>query len=475
MKHGVEPSMSIKDVYSPKIADREDKQAAQNLLANESYNPMSLSAIGIGLVSLMTMLGVRLRRGLQPPGGLGFEMPMNTVSALGDNVMEMKSQDSSIKVNSGRVGWGHFAPRVSHHNARTALNAADDAKAPAFPTLANAEVVILHRSRSSLAAVAYELAASLQELETVGVGVATDGDGADANALRSLKGVRTLTPADGLSSYDDALTTLFEKGDASRRRILVDASSITADAAAERARTAENLGVDALCVLGDALMADDGSGTRGLVDNKTPALAPGLEAAVRTCANHFPGGASVVRCELVLGANGADESYQNKNHPLAYFFERFARNRMAPIAGPGPRSGGPPMLVGISRAADVAKLVEATISSEIPLGVVTAGPVRPHDLAPATYLQLARAAGFACGIERVRLPLYAPGGGWREKVGFPFADAPRHLDASTTAASFKDLPAVPDARRDAAIVASTPPKRYGARKLTFDADAASLP
>ena len=98
----------------------------------------------------------------------------------------------------------------------------------------------------------------------------------------------------------------------------------------------------------------------------------------------------------------------------------------------------------------------------------------PHDLGPATYAQLARAAAFACGVERARLPLYAPGQGWREKVGFPLADAPRHLDASTTAAAFEHLPAVPDARRDAAVVASTPPKRYGAKKLTFDAEAAAL-
>ena len=132
------------------------------------------------------------------------------------------------------------------------------------------------------------------------------------------------------------------------------------------------------------------------------------------------------------------------------------------------------MLVGAARAADVARLVEAVVASDTPLGVVTAGPVRPHDLGPATYAQLARAAAFACGVERARLPLYAPGNGWRERVGFPLADAPRHLDASTTAAAFEHLPEVPDARRDAAVVASTPPKRYGARKLTFNAEAAAL-
>merc|ERR1719247_3306617 len=58
-----------KDFDSPKIADREEKQAGQKLLANNSYSPISFAAIGIGLASLVTMLGARLRRGLQPAGG----------------------------------------------------------------------------------------------------------------------------------------------------------------------------------------------------------------------------------------------------------------------------------------------------------------------------------------------------------------------------------------------------------------------
>ena len=315
-----------------------------------------------------------------------------------------------------------FAPRVPRAIARTALNAAEEEDAPAF--LANAEVVILHRSKSSLAAVAYELAAALEGLDSVGVGVATDGDGDDAAALRAVEGVRTVTPADGLSGYDDALAKLFAQGDSSRRRILVDASSTTAEAAADRAQAAKNLNVDAFCVVGDALTADDGAGTRGLLDSAMPVLAPGLETAVKTVAPDFPGGASVVRCEVVLGARGADESYAQGNHPLVYFFDRFARNRMAPVPGPGPRAGGPTMLVGAARAADVAKLVEAVLATKTS-SVVTAGPVRPHDLAPATYTQLARACAFACGVDRARLPLYAPGNGWRERVGVPLADAPR--------------------------------------------------
>merc|ERR1719271_1761166 len=61
----------------------------------QQQDPISLSAIGLGLLSLVTMLGVHLRRRLQP-------------SALGDNVMEMQSEDSH-KMSSNRVGWGQLS------------------------------------------------------------------------------------------------------------------------------------------------------------------------------------------------------------------------------------------------------------------------------------------------------------------------------------------------------------------------------
>jgi len=88
----------------PKIADREAEQAVQKLPAIGSNDPVSLSIFGIGLVSFVTMLGLTLRRALQPAtiptnsGGLGLDMPM----------MEMKSQDSH-KMSSSRVGWGQLS------------------------------------------------------------------------------------------------------------------------------------------------------------------------------------------------------------------------------------------------------------------------------------------------------------------------------------------------------------------------------
>merc|ERR1719506_681415 len=87
-----------------KIADMEEKQAVQKLPATGSNDPISLSIFGIGLVSFVTMLGLTLRRALQPAtiptnsGGLGLDMPM----------MEMKSQDSH-KMSSSRVGWGQLS------------------------------------------------------------------------------------------------------------------------------------------------------------------------------------------------------------------------------------------------------------------------------------------------------------------------------------------------------------------------------
>jgi len=85
-----------------KIVDREEDQAVQKVLANNSNDPISLSIFGIGLVSFVTMLGLTLRRAMQPAtisaNSGGLDMPM----------MEMKSQDSH-NMSSSRVGWGQLS------------------------------------------------------------------------------------------------------------------------------------------------------------------------------------------------------------------------------------------------------------------------------------------------------------------------------------------------------------------------------
>jgi hypothetical protein len=124
--------ISTKDLNQPMSADREQHEAVQKVLANDSSFPITLSAIGVGLLSLLTMLGVRMRRGLQQSfvvtssGDLGPDMPINTTSVLGDKVMEMKSQDSDIafatmparKVNSSRSCWGQLSSPSAQRSTR---------------------------------------------------------------------------------------------------------------------------------------------------------------------------------------------------------------------------------------------------------------------------------------------------------------------------------------------------------------------
>jgi len=76
---------------------------AEHGLATDSMqgtSPFTVdAAMGVGLLALVTMLGVHLRRRLQPA---------TVIAAVGDNVMEMQSEDSH-KMSSSRVGWGQLS------------------------------------------------------------------------------------------------------------------------------------------------------------------------------------------------------------------------------------------------------------------------------------------------------------------------------------------------------------------------------
>jgi predicted unusual protein kinase regulating ubiquinone biosynthesis (AarF/ABC1/UbiB family) len=144
------PWINAKDIDPPKIAEKEVEQVVQKIVNDsDSYKTISLSAIGIGLLSLVLMIGVRLRRGVQPAtaltssSGPGLDMPINTVSALGDNIMEMKSEGSNInhsaavlettpssKVNSGRIGWGQLSSQRSDSLTPCYATSADDTNPP---------------------------------------------------------------------------------------------------------------------------------------------------------------------------------------------------------------------------------------------------------------------------------------------------------------------------------------------------------
>merc|ERR1719482_924316 len=79
----VQDSMAFTSAERERIAGREEEKAAQKVFTNDSS--MGLPAIGVGLLALVTMLGVRLWRGLQPA----------TVLA-GNNMTEMRSQGPAV-------------------------------------------------------------------------------------------------------------------------------------------------------------------------------------------------------------------------------------------------------------------------------------------------------------------------------------------------------------------------------------------
>jgi len=112
-----EPSIGTKDFDPPKM---------QKLLVHDT---ISLSAIGIGCLALVTMLVVRLRRGLQPA----------TVPA--SNVLEMKSQDANVnrKMNFDRIGWGQQSSQspCSLHVVLHAAGTAEKEKADEFTVIGN--------------------------------------------------------------------------------------------------------------------------------------------------------------------------------------------------------------------------------------------------------------------------------------------------------------------------------------------------
>jgi len=96
------PAMTTKDQFDfSETAGKEEEKAAQKLFANGNYTPITLSAIGVGVLALVMMLGVRMRRGFSPStvfantGALGSDMSENMAPGLDDNLLEMKPQGTS--------------------------------------------------------------------------------------------------------------------------------------------------------------------------------------------------------------------------------------------------------------------------------------------------------------------------------------------------------------------------------------------
>ena len=87
-----------KDWNPPKIVAKEEDRAMQKVLANDNSMPIGMSAVGVSLLALAAMLGVRMRRGLQQATTFAssgeHETDMSTAFApeAVDNILELKAQ-----------------------------------------------------------------------------------------------------------------------------------------------------------------------------------------------------------------------------------------------------------------------------------------------------------------------------------------------------------------------------------------------
>merc|ERR1719236_406486 len=97
-------------------ATMEEDRAVQKVFANDNSMPIGMSAIGVSLLTLAAMLGVRVRRGQQQATAFasryGHESDMSIALApdAAGNILELKAQESSVR---GQVGWSQQSPKNS--------------------------------------------------------------------------------------------------------------------------------------------------------------------------------------------------------------------------------------------------------------------------------------------------------------------------------------------------------------------------
>jgi len=110
-----EPQKKTKRFEPAETVDKEELKAAQKLLANDSIMPLGLSAIGVSLLTLAAMLGVRIRRGSQQAttfancGGHESDMSVALAPTSVDGILELKMQQPSIR----SFGWSQQSSKDS--------------------------------------------------------------------------------------------------------------------------------------------------------------------------------------------------------------------------------------------------------------------------------------------------------------------------------------------------------------------------
>jgi len=110
MKHGGAPdALSHHNgpaEHGPTIVFDKSARAVQQVVANDNSMSIGMSAIGVSLLTLAAMLGVRMRRGLQQEA----DMSIALAPAASGNILEMKSEESIVR---GHVGWSQESSKNS--------------------------------------------------------------------------------------------------------------------------------------------------------------------------------------------------------------------------------------------------------------------------------------------------------------------------------------------------------------------------
>jgi len=112
-----------KTSHSAAVVQAEEKKAVQTLLTNDRGMGIGMPAIGVSLLALAAMMGVRMRRGLQQ-------------ATAGENILEMKAQEATGHEGNFRSrGWG----QNSSENSRALTSCY--AESPAFDSPMPAQIV----------------------------------------------------------------------------------------------------------------------------------------------------------------------------------------------------------------------------------------------------------------------------------------------------------------------------------------------
>jgi CspA family cold shock protein len=115
MKHGGAPdALSHHNgpaEHDPAIVFDKSARAVQKVFASDNSMPIGMSAIGVSLLTLAAMLGVRMRRGLQQAtafastGGHESDMSFALAPAAAGNILELKTQESSARGQVAPTGF----------------------------------------------------------------------------------------------------------------------------------------------------------------------------------------------------------------------------------------------------------------------------------------------------------------------------------------------------------------------------------